>query len=549
MAGQNWSVRNNQISLDEMIRIPQMAVAEHNKIEEGIANLQAEADKWEILANSAQDKAQYDQYKAYSDKLKQESDKLALYGINANSRRDLYALNREYNKKITPISQAFDYRAKMTEEQRKANKDGKTMYDVDFSQVSLQDIMNNPNLSYKSINLEDARKEGGAAGIAASKRNVLTPEQKLIMNDQYYDMITRQGYTEEQAAQFLANPQNNPALAAYVNQVFQSYDTSTFSDKQKEQLKQSITTGLVQGLTFDEKHQIQANGEYMTAYQKEMMDYRRAEEQRKSQLQEQKMTEEGLRETNMGTSPDGSITYYYMPPKKGSLSGQIWAYETGPDGKVVKKTPIQGGGVFNWHQDVFDPNTGEITYGARKGGNSTVTEDPITGQIIKTSEAKSFGTGLNLSGKAFRSNLKSGLDTDKGGHSIDEILRPETYNPEKNTLDTGIYEAGIKTADMLSDSQKKAVAEYIKHETKKYPMTSSGDIDFSNIVIILDEDWGTKNHWKIIAKDLFVEKARRAGFSDAEIMHMLQSSSAVDDFVSNQEPSEEQSSIMSQDAY
>jgi len=42
--------------------------------------------------------------------------------------------------------------------------------------------MNNPNLSYKGINLEDARKEGGLAGQAASKRNVLTPEQKLIMN-------------------------------------------------------------------------------------------------------------------------------------------------------------------------------------------------------------------------------------------------------------------------------------------------------------------------------------------------------------------------------
>lgn len=528
MAGQNWSVRNNPISLNEMITIPQMAVEEHNKIEEGIANLQAEADKWEILANSAQDKAQYDQYKAYSNKLKEESDKLAMYGINANSRRDLYNLNREYAKKINPISQAFDYRAKMTEEQRKNNKDGKMLYDVDFSQVSLQDIMNNPNLSYKGINLEDARKEGGLAGQAASKRNVLTPEQKLIMNGQYYDMVTRQGYTEEQAAQFLANPQNNPELAAYVDQVFQAYDTSTFNDQQKQQLKNFITTGFVQGLTFDERHQLQGNGEYMTAYQKEMMAYRRREEQRKEQLQEQKMTEEGLRETNMGSSPDGSIVYYYIPLKKGSVSGQIWAYEIGPDGNVISRQPIEGGGVFNWHKDLFDPNTGQITYDGRKQQSSAATADPITGE---TSKAKSTGTGLNLAGKAFRTNLKSGLGTDKGGHSIDQILKPENYNDEKNTIDTGVYEASIKTGDMLSDSQKKAIKEYIKQEAKKYPTTAAGDVDLSNIVIILDEDWGTKDHWKIIAKDLFIEKARQAGFTDRQIINMLQGST---DFISEQ---------------
>lgn len=534
MAGQNWSVRNNPVSLNEMITIPQMAVEEHNKIEEGIANLQAQADKWEILANSAQDKAQYDQYKAYSDKLRKESDKLAMYGINANSRRDLYNLNREYAKTITPISEAFDYRAKMAEEQRKNNKDGKMLYDVDFSQVSLQDIMNNPNLSYRGINLESARQEGGLAGQAASKRNVLTPEQKLIMNGQYYDMITRQGYTEEQAAQFLANPQNNPELAAYVDQVFQAYDTSTFNDQQKQQLKNSITTGLVQGLTFDEKHQIQSNGDYMTAYQKEMMDYRRREEERKEQLQEQKMTEEGLRETNMGSSPDGSIVYYYIPPKKGGVSGQIWAYEIGPDGSVISRRPIEGGGVFNWHKDLFDPNTGQITYDGRKQQSSGA--DPITGE---TSKAKITGTGLNLAGKAFRTNLKSGLGADKGGHSIDDILKPENYNDDKNTIDTGIYEASIKTGDMLSDSQKKAVKEYIKQESKKYPTTSAGDIDLSNVVIILDEDWGTKNHWKIIAKDLFIEKARQAGFSDAQIINMLQGSNGFVEQQSIQQASPE----------
>lgn len=544
MAGQNWSVRNNPISLNEMITIPQMAVEEHNKIEEGIANLQAQADKWEILANSAQDKAQYDQYKAYSDKLRKESDKLAMYGINANSRRDLYNLNREYAKTITPISEAFDYRAKMAEEQRKNNKDGKMLYDVDFSQVSLQDIMNNPNLSYRGINLEDARKEGGLAGQAASKRNVLTPEQKLIMNGQYYDMITRQGYTEDQAAQFLANPQNNPELAAYVDQVFQTYDTSTFNDQQKQQLKNSITTGLVQGLTFDEKHQIQGNGDYMTAYQKEMMAYRRREEERKEQLQEQKMTEYGLRETNMGSSPDGNIVYYYIPPKKGSVSGQIWAYEIDSDGNVMSRRPIDGGGVFNWYKDLFDPKTGQITYDGRKSQSSGA--DPITGE---TSKAKTTGTGLNLAGKAFRTNLKSGLGTDKGGHSIDDILKPDIYNDDKNTIDTGIYEASIKTGDMLSDSQKKAVKEYIKQESKKYPTTSAGDVDLSNIVIILDEDWGTKNHWKIIAKDLFIEKAKQAGFSDAQIINMLQGSGGFVEQQSIQQASpENQPSISAQNA-
>ena len=530
MAGQNWGVRNNSISLDEMIKIPQMAVEEHNAIEKGIADLQSQADKWEMLANSAQDQDAYAQYKSYSDQLRKESDKLAMYGINANSRRDLYKLSSEYAKTIEPISQAYDYRAKMIDEQRKNNKDGNMIYDVDFSQVSLQDIMNNPNLSYKGINLEDARQQGGLAGVAASKRNVLTPEEKLIMNGQYYDLITRQGYTEEQAAQFLADPKNNPALAAYVDQAYQSYNTDGFSDAQKKQIRDKITMGLVQGLTFDEKHQMQGNGEYMTAYQKEMMNYKRAEEERKAEMQEKQMQDAGLRETDMGTSPDGKIRYMYVPPKKGAMSGQIWAYEYDANGNVTKKTPVKGGGVFNWNQDLFDPADGSIKYGARRSqsSNSSSSSSESTTKVNKNTQA----TGLNLASKAYYTDLRHGMDEDTGGHSIDEIIKNGNYNEEDNTFDSGIYRASVSQGSSLSEDQQKALKQYIKENAKngmKFPKTPAGDVDLSNVVVILDKDWGTKNHWKIIAKDLFIEKCKNAGFTDDQVARMLMGSDYVQD--------------------
>lgn len=458
MAGQNWGVRNNSISLDEMIKIPQMAVEEHNTIEKGIADLQSQADKWEMLANSAQDQDTYAQYKSYSDQLRKESDKLAMYGINANSRRDLYKLNSEYAKTIEPISQAYDYRAKMQEEQRKNNKDGNMMYDVDFSQVSLRDIMNNPTLSYKGINLEDARQQGGLAGVAASKRNVLTPEEKLIMNGQYYDLITRQGYTEEQAAQFLADPKNNPALAAYIDQTYQSYNTDGFSDAQKEQLRKKITTGLVQGLTFDEKHQMQGNGEYMTAYQKEMMNYKRAEEERKAEIQEK--------------YPDGARR--------------------------------------------------------SQSSSSSSSSSKSTTKVNKNTQA----TGLNLASKAYYTDLRHGMDEDTGGHSIDEIIKNGNYNEEDNTFDKGIYRASISQGSSLSNDQQNALKQYIKENAKngmKFPKTPAGDVDLSNVVVILDKDWGTKNHWKIIAKDLFIEKCKNAGFTDDQVARMLMGSDYVQD--------------------
>lgn len=547
MAGQNWSARSNAMSLEEMIKIPQMAVEEHNKIEEGIASLQAQADKWEVLANSAQDKAQYQQYKAYADELKKQSDKLAMYGINANSRRDLYKLNQDYQKKINPINQAFDYRAKMAEEQRKNNKNGKMIYDVDFSKVSLQDIMNNPNLSYRKIDLEDAQKEGQLAGATASKRNVLSPEEKLVMNGQFYDMVTKQGYTEDQAAEFLANPQNNPALAAYVDQTFNSYDTSTFSDEQKKQLRKSITTGLVQGLTYDERHQLQGNGEYMTAYQKEMMAYRRAEEQRKAELQEKSMMEAGLRKTYLGSNNDGTIQYWYEPPKKGAMSGQIWQYKVTPDGKTTKTSPVEGGGIFNWNNDIFDPSTGKIQYGARRKTESVNAIDPILG--IEPGEAKVTGTNLNIAGKAFNTSLSRGLDTDKGGHSIEEILTPGNYNTDTNTLETGIYEATIHIGKDLEPSQKAAIRKYIEKEKLEYPKTAAGDIDWNNIVVVLDKDWGTKNHWKILAKDVFMSKAINAGFTTAQIANMIGvSNMIINENIPAQSENATTTNTMSQDA-
>jgi len=73
---------------------------------------------------------------------------LAENGLSHKTRSTLSNLRNRYTKEIQPISDAFDYRVKMMEEQRKLNPKGDLQWDIDFSKIGLGEIMNNPTLSY-----------------------------------------------------------------------------------------------------------------------------------------------------------------------------------------------------------------------------------------------------------------------------------------------------------------------------------------------------------------------------------------------------------------
>mgnify|MGYP003584704647 CR=1 FL=1 len=63
-------------------------------------------------------------------------------GLNPNSRRSLYDLSARYKSEIEPIKQKMKTREDLIAEQRKARStNNKILYDIDYANMSLDDMM------------------------------------------------------------------------------------------------------------------------------------------------------------------------------------------------------------------------------------------------------------------------------------------------------------------------------------------------------------------------------------------------------------------------
>lgn len=231
----------------------------YNKISDAYDALEMEASKWEKLANSTTDAAQYQQYKKYVDDLRFAANDLAENGLSHKTRSTLSNLRNRYTKEIQPISDAFDYRIKMMEEQRKLNPKGDLQWDIDFSKVSLGEIMNNPTLSYSpGRSLSEMEQAGFEVAKAASSRRTIS-EKAQDLGNQYYRIIS--GYSNEDINEFLTRNQNSDAfreLMGLYDQIRTSYGTtnnSKYTQEQNYTADERILTGMLKGLVKQEDYQ------------------------------------------------------------------------------------------------------------------------------------------------------------------------------------------------------------------------------------------------------------------------------------------------------
>lgn len=498
MAGQNWRVQYNPISFDDMIKIPTMVVEEHDKQEEMISTMLEEASKWEKLKESAIDKESYEQYQSYENKLKQQADNLARYGINANSKKDIYKLKGEYNKTIQPLSDAYDYRQKMIEEQRQHNKDGRYMYDIDFSNVSLQDIIKNPSMTYSSIDLEDARTQGKLAGEQASKSHVIDPTYQLVMGNQYYAMTQQYGYTPEEAATKLAD--ENSTLSTYVDNIMKSYNTDGFSKEQKEALRNRITVGMIEGVSYGEKVDLRENKNYLSAHDRNVLAMQQSRENAAKKMYEPRV---------IYTYPNGNkVVQTYNPNGSGSIIQVI-----DKDGKVLSTNSfnptnqrlnlVNDGVVVEDSDTSTTPGSSSTDQG---GSNGIITDNPKPATARQ--EKQNIGTLYGESQTDSGNGLQYDSDDDEK-YSVSSIVTGKEYNGD------GTYGSGIGKTEVytLADLQQEKpslynnVIEYIRKtitggsQKINFPRNTQGTWDTDNIIVFVDEDPLAHNHYRIEAKE------------------------------------------------
>lgn len=295
----------------------------YKEIEEQYTDLSTKAGIWNGLANEQTDPYTYKMYKTYANDLENQASQLASEGLNAVSRKNMLNMRARYSKEIIPIEQAYNQRSKLAEEQRKLRAANPSiMFDRDFSSISLDDLLDNPELSYTSVSGDDLYKKGKEAAISASSRMMnVSP----ALQGQYWKI--RQGYGADAANKFLLNQSNIPELKDAINRIVSQ------SGVTKENLGRAIDytiSGIMSGISYNESYQ--ANRGYIDPAERERLALAREQfEWSKDRWEDEQLGAElpnGDRVKDVGggrvriTHPDGKVEIMAAPKSTSVSKGQ-----------------------------------------------------------------------------------------------------------------------------------------------------------------------------------------------------------------------------------
>ena len=310
-------------SFDRYLQPYQIYGQNYKEIEEQYTDLSTKAGIWDGLANEQTDPYTYKMYKTYANDLENQASQLASEGLNAVSRKNMLNMRARYSKEIIPIEQAYNQRSKLAEEQRKLRAANPSiMFDRDFSSISLDDLLDNPELSYTSVSGDDLYKKGKEAAISASSRMMnVSP----ALQGQYWKV--RQGYGADAANKFLLNQSNIPELKDAINRIVSQ------SGVTKENLSRAIDytiSGIMSGISYNESYQ--ANRGYIDPAERERLALAREQfEWSKDRWEDEQLGAElpnGDRVKDVGggrvriTHPDGKVEIMAAPKSTSVSKGQ-----------------------------------------------------------------------------------------------------------------------------------------------------------------------------------------------------------------------------------
>lgn len=266
MAGTHIAINStyDPLSMEEMLKMPMLATEAQLQTEEAYSKLAQDAADLESLANSAKDQATYVKYKQYANEVQKQLNELSGKGLNPNSRRSLYDLSARYKSEIDPIKQKMKTREELIAEQRKARAtNNKILYDIDYANMSLDDMMKQSTHSYNSLDGSKIYEEGKNQAAALSSR-MLSDSQRQALQGQYFELTQKQGMDHNTAMNFMINNNSVPELAALKNSLMSQYDLSGYGKDAQKQVENFLSQGILEGITYEEKKQYQQNGDYMS---------------------------------------------------------------------------------------------------------------------------------------------------------------------------------------------------------------------------------------------------------------------------------------------
>lgn len=236
--------------------------------EDALADLATKASIWDGLTEGSV-KA-HDTYQAYAQALEDEASRLATEGLNPASRRAMLNMRSRYAKEITPIEIAFNRRRELAAEQRKLlAADSSLRFDNDYSTMSLDKLIENPDMSYVSLSGREiaARTSAIAAQYAKTIQN--EPQYQKILNGQYWQAKIQQGYTPEQIiAEATGNSDAPVELKRIRQEIHDSIKDNGAYDA--DWANAFISQGMNSAIGTQQYSTIN-NGDYINAYQRQSL--------------------------------------------------------------------------------------------------------------------------------------------------------------------------------------------------------------------------------------------------------------------------------------
>lgn len=389
---------------DEMVKPLVQYKEAYDKVEEDYSNLITQTEMWKDIANRENNPVAYEMYNRYSNDLAAITEDFSR-GMNINNRRALLGMKRRYYEDIQPIANASKKIEELSAEQRKlAASNPNLMFDRDFSsEVSIDQMMENPNMSYRAIDGNDFYAKGAAITKAMSSRlNTINP----ALRGQYWEI--KKGFGEEAANQFLLDSNAIPELNEALNDLVSTADVP---DNLKSRVFEYAKQGAISGMVGETSYQANRGYESPAGYAKRKL----ATEQFNIQMGK----------IPYRTDPDG--TKYYV----NTAANSTWKITS--DNKVTEHKPA-GGKKGTITKDALVPHEVLADEGFYKNS--------LTGNVYKQEADGSFTRYTESDLKAYGVNSR---------RRVQNYLNSRGQLPEDRKYEIGVFEVkGDETLKALS---------------------------------------------------------------------------------------------------
>lgn len=240
-------------TLQDMLVPYLMYTQRYDDIANKLGELGDQSVIWNNLLSPTRDPETWSTVNDYNQRLGDTIYNMQRGNLNLNDAlNQLQNMRREYNSWGTAVDNAYKQRQKFVEEQRAlALQPGGYHVTRPAESISIDELMANPAASYEALSEKELYDRGKAAADASSKRRFSSYETTRFKNE-YNVLVNHQGYSQRDAAKFLADKYNIPELGRIFDNISTEYNLDRFGNSNsidRIQLDQSIFNGILDGMT------------------------------------------------------------------------------------------------------------------------------------------------------------------------------------------------------------------------------------------------------------------------------------------------------------